>query len=86
MMEVEIRSMNPLFVRWGAWDQTTDLSALIDGSITITANHSDDSSNDALQASSTVVKDTVLAKVGIMGSPPVINAANKQCLSAIRDL
>ena len=48
----------------GAWDQTTDLSALSDGSITITADHSDDSSNDALQASSTVVKDTVFAHGG----------------------
>ena len=60
----------------GAWDQTTDLSALSDGSITITANHSDDSSNDALQASNTVIKDTILPTVGIMSSPPVINAAN----------
>ena len=70
----------------GAWDQTTDLSALNDGSITIIADHSDDSSNDALQASSTVIKDTVLPTVGIMSSPPAINAAKYQCLLAVGDL
>gem|GEM_PF-2490722 len=60
-----------------AWSATLDVTAVSDGaSIAVTANHSDVSGNSATQASSTVVKDTVIPTVAITSSP-AINNSNK---------
>lgn len=61
----------------GNWSVTLDVSALADaGSVSITANHSDINGNSAPQASTTVLKDTIVPTVTI-SSAPAINNANK---------
>jgi len=61
----------------GAWSSTLDVTLVGDGaSISITANHSDVSGNNATQASTTVLKDTVIPTVAITSSP-AINNTNK---------
>lgn len=61
----------------GAWSSTLDVTAVADGgAISITANHVDASGNSAPQASTTVVKDTVIPTVAITSSP-AINSSNR---------
>lgn len=62
----------------GAWSTTLDLSAAAQGSITLTANHSDAASNAATPASRSFIKDTLAPTVAI-SSPAAgsnITAAN----------
>lgn len=60
-----------------AWSATLDVTSVSDGaSVSITANHSDSAGNAATQASTTVVKDTIIPTVAITSSP-VINNTNK---------
>lgn len=59
------------------WTATLDVSAVADsGSVSITANHSDSAGNNATQAATTVVKQTVVPTVTIT-APTVINLANR---------
>lgn len=61
----------------GSWTVSLNVSAVADNaSVAITANHSDTVGNSALQASSSVLKDTVIPTVAI-SSAPVINNGNK---------
>lgn len=60
-----------------AWSTTLNVTAVVDnGSVAVTANHTDAASNAATQASTTVAKDTGLPTVAI-SSPSIINNANK---------
>ncbi len=61
----------------GAWSSTLDVTGVSDsGTVAITANHTDASGNNATQASTTVLKDTVIPTVAIT-SAPAINNTNK---------
>lgn len=60
----------------GAWSSTLNVSGLTDGTITITANHTDAAGNNATQASTTVNKTTTLPTVSI-SAPVAINNTNK---------
>jgi rRNA maturation protein Nop10 len=58
----------------GAWSSTLNVTAVGDGaSISITADHSDVSGNNATQAATTVLKDTVIPTVAITSSPAINN-------------
>jgi hypothetical protein len=60
-----------------AWTTTVNVTAVADsGSVSITADHDDSDGNVASQASTTVLKDTVIPTVAITSSP-VINNSNK---------
>lgn len=60
-----------------SWTLTRDVSSLVDsGSISITADHTDSVGNNAVQATRSVVKDTIIPMVSIT-SAPTINGANK---------
>lgn len=60
-----------------AWSTTVNVTGVSDGaSIAITADHSDASGNTATQASTSVLKDTVIPTVAI-SSAPAINNANR---------
>ena len=63
-----------------SWTTTVDVSGVADGSISITANHSDAAGNSATQASTSVNKDTALPTVAIT-SPTAINNTNKAAYS-----
>lgn len=59
------------------WTTTVNVTAVADsGTVSITADHSDSDGNVANQASTTVVKDTVIPLVAITSSP-TINNSNK---------
>lgn len=58
------------------WTTTVNASALSDGSVTITADHTDAAGNSATQATRSVVKDVSIPSVAISSSP-VINNTNK---------
>lgn len=61
----------------GSWSASVNVSALADsGTVAMTADHSDSLGNSAIQATASVVKDTVIPTVAITSSP-VINNANK---------
>lgn len=61
----------------GNWTVSLNVSGVADsGSVSITANHTDASGNAALQASATVLKDTVAPTV-VISSAPNINFANR---------
>ena len=59
-----------------AWTTTLDVSSLSDGSVSITANHTDAAGNSATQASTSVNKDTAVPTVAITSST-AINNTNK---------
>lgn len=61
----------------GTWSASLNVTGVSDGgSVNITANHTDAALNPAAQASTTVLKDTVIPTVSIL-SAPAINNANK---------
>lgn len=65
----------------GAWSATMNVSGLADGNgITATANHTDAAGNNAVQASDTVDKSTLLPTVAI-SAPVAINNTNKASYS-----
>jgi hypothetical protein len=59
----------------GNWTATVNVSGVADGSVAITADHTDASGNPALQATASVTKDTTPPTVAITSSP-IINIAN----------
>jgi len=61
----------------GAWSVSgLDVSTLLDGAVTITADHDDSFGNSAVQASTSVTKDTALPTVGITTPATAISLSN----------
>lgn len=65
----------------GSWSVSLNVAGVADsGTVSITANHTDAALNPATQASTSVVKDTVIPTVSIL-SAPSINNTNKGAYS-----
>lgn len=58
------------------WTTTLDVSGISDGTISVTADHSDALGNNASQDSSSVSKDTIIPTVTITSSTPAINSTS----------
>ncbi len=63
-----------------AWTATVNVSGLLDGTVDMTADHSDAAGNNATSATASVNKNTSLPTVSIT-SPSVINSANASSYS-----